>query len=468
MDPSTHAGTPSMTEIERHPRCAVVGGGISGIAAAHFLRARHFDIDIIEKADSLGGRVGSAQLGDRTIDLGGKNIGHKYAVFRAFAESLGHGDYEPFGINSSRVRQGRIVTLDSSRRWRSTFNFLRDCPKADVFRFAQLCMHVLLRDQNRYLGSPFFNSLARRLDDAPLAQRFSQHFQNAVLRPMSVRMNGAEPDEVYVGNIGTNLGMWLDSYDQLRGGMAQLLSDFARTVTVHFSSRVDALIVRNGRIAGLRVTDATGRTETRAYDEVVLATPATVSACLIRDALPKTAALLDQVRYFPVKVLVVQYEREIFSPTVRALTFGPQEPLSNAGAYGVNDLDIVRYTLSGRTARALIEQDISTEALLDRVESILNRHIDVTRHERRAYVARTFDPGLSAYAPHHERVLEAVDAVPRSIGGLHLTGDYVRGASIEACMRAARETVARIDTKARRRHKSASPSVQPVADVASR
>jgi oxygen-dependent protoporphyrinogen oxidase len=457
-----------MTEIERHPRCAVVGGGISGIAAAHFLRLRHFDVEIIEKDDSLGGRVGSARLGNRTIDLGGKNIGHKYAVFRAFAESLGHCDYEPFGINTSRVRQGRIVTLDSSRRWRSTIHFLRDCPKADVLRFAHLCAHVLLRDRNRYLGSPFFNSLARRLDDVPLGQRFSPHFRNAVLRPMSVRMNGAEPDEVYAGNIGTNLGMWLDSYDQLRGGMAGLLSDFARRIPVRLSSRVDALIVRNGRIAGLCVTDSDGKTLTRHCDAVVLATPATVSARLIRDASPKTAALLDEVRYFPVAVLVAEYEREIFSETVRALTFGPEEPLSNAGAYGIDDRHIVRYTFSGRAARPLIEQGVPAEALLDTAESILDRHIGVRRHERRAFVARTFDPGLTAYAPHHDRVLEAIDAVPRSIEGLHLTGDYVRGASIEACLRAARETAAQIvDAKARRQRRYASPSGHPLEDIAS-
>jgi protoporphyrinogen/coproporphyrinogen III oxidase len=406
-----------MTKTARHPLCAVVGGGISGIAAAHFLRSRNIDVEILEKDDSLGGRIGSAQLGSRMIDLGGKNIGHKYACFRAFAASLGEYDYEPFGINSSRVRNGRIVTLDSSRRWRSTFNFLRDCPKADVMRFAYLCARVLASEQNRYLGAPLFRSLGRRLDDVPLAWRFSQHFCNAVLRPMSVRMNGAEPDEVYVGNIGTNLGMWLDSYDQLRDGMSSLLRDFARTVPVRFSSRVDALMVRDGRIAGLCITDAAGTTHTREYDNVVLATPATVSAKLVRDVLPQTAAALGQVRYFPVMVLIAEYERDIFSHAVRALTFGPADPLSNAGAYGIDARNVVRYTFSGRAARALIERGVPSETLIELAESILNRHIAVKRHERRAFVARAFDPGLCAYAPHHEHVLDALEAVPRTIRG---------------------------------------------------
>ncbi|WP_126282427.1 protoporphyrinogen/coproporphyrinogen oxidase [Burkholderia stagnalis] len=457
-----------MTNIERHPRCAVVGGGISGIAAAHFLRMRNIDVEIIEKDDSLGGRAGAAQLGSRTIDLGGKNIGRRYEFFRAFAASLGEYDYEPFGINSSRVRNGKIVTLDSARRWRSTFNFLRDCPKSDVARFAYLSARVLANERNRYLGSPFFNSLAQRLDDAPLARWFSAHFCNAVLRSMSVRMNGAEPDEAYAGNIGTNLGMWFDTYDQLRAGMAQLLQDFAQTVPVRYSSHVDALIVRNGRVAGVSVTDADGGTYTREYDEVVLATPATVSARLVRNILPQTAAALDQIRYFPVMVLIAEYERNIFTQAVRALTFGPDEPLSNAGAYGIDARNIVRYTLSGRAARPLLERGLTNEALLDTAESILNRYIDVKRNERRAFVARLFNPGLCAYAPRHERVLEAVEAVPRTIEGLHLTGDYVRGASIEACMRAAHATIERIEAKAHRVHDFVPPDEHPLEDAASR
>lgn len=447
-----------MSEIDPHFKCAVVGGGISGIAAAHFLQMRNVDVEIVEQGGALGGRIGSARLGERTIDLGGKNIGRKYMLFRAFAASLGEYGYEPFGINSSRVRHGKIVTLDSSRRWRSTLNFLRDCPKGDVVRFASWAAHVMVNEENRFLGSPFFNALARRLDDAPLALHFGRHFSQAVLRSISVRMNGAEPNEVYAGNFGTNIGMWLDTYDQLRDGMATLVQAFSQRFAPRLSSRVEELIVSDGRVVGLRIVRANGAHEVREYDHVVLATPAATSARLIRDALPDVAAQLDRVRYFPVMVLVAEYKRDIFSSAVRALTFGQDEPLSNAGAYGIDARHIVRYTLSGRTARALLEEGLPADDLLGIAEGILNRHIPVKSHERRAYVAHLFDPGLCAYAPHHARVLDALRNVPRGIGGLHLTGDYVCGASIEACMRAAHETVAGIDTQFRKQHAVWHPS----------
>lgn len=424
---------------------AVVGGGISGIAAAHFLRARNIGVEIFEKDAVLGGRVGSGKLGKRSIDFGGKNIGHRYHLFRSFVRSLGDFRFEPFGINSSRVRNGRIVTLDSSRRLRSTFHFLRDCPKSDVFKLARLCANVLIDDRNRFLGAPYFSALARRHDGMPLASHFSQYFCNAVVRAMSVRMNGAEPDEVYLGNFGTNLGMWLDTYDQLQSGMGSVLQAFERTTRVHLGTRVDELIVRGGRVAGLRVTDRNGKSSERQFDGVVLATPAVTAAGLLRAVAPELAAALDAVRYFPVMVAIAEYNRDIFSPEVRALVFGPEEPLSNAGAYGIESRNIVRYTFSGRTARPLLEQVANPEHLVEKAEATLDRYIAVKPHERRDFVTRLFNPGLCAYSAQHERVLSAVESAPRHLKGLVLTGDYVRGASIEACMQAAKHAVAQVE-----------------------
>jgi oxygen-dependent protoporphyrinogen oxidase len=101
-------------------------------------------------------------------------------------------------------------------------------------------------------------------------------------------------------------------------------------------------------------------------------------------------------------------------------------------------------------------------------ERILDRRIPVKREERRGFVARVFDPGLCAYSPHHERVLEALHAAPRRIAGLQITGDYVRGASIEACMGAAREAAAALDIRARRARAPVERSASRTEDAASR
>jgi len=109
-------------------KTAIIGGGISGIAAAFQLHKNGLEADLYEAAEQLGGRIGSARLGERWIDFGGKNIGCHYRYFREFIQTLGGMEFEHFGLNSSRVVNGRIVRIDKDgSRTRQFLQFLRLC-----------------------------------------------------------------------------------------------------------------------------------------------------------------------------------------------------------------------------------------------------------------------------------------------------------------------------------------------------
>jgi len=150
------------------------------------------------------------------------------------------------------------------------------------------------------------------------------------------------------------------------------------------------------------------------------------------------------VAYYPVGVAVVEYNREIFSDKVRALVFEPNSALSNAGAYGVNDLNIVRYTFSGKAARAYLKDPKCFESLLDLGEQKLNKYFPVGPENRLNYTTRIFDSGLCAYTKDHHSFLKRIKSGASTLQGLHLTGDYIMGASIEACFRSSYKTVQRI------------------------
>ncbi|MFQ5527229.1 MAG: protoporphyrinogen/coproporphyrinogen oxidase [Thermoanaerobaculia bacterium] len=423
---------------------AVVGGGVSGIAAAHYLQKAGLQVELLERGSQLGGRVGSCKLGDRWLDFGGKNIGRNYHLFREFTSALGDNPYEYFGINSSQVRDGRIVTFDSSRRWSTLLGLLRQCSPADLVRFARLCLRVKRHENNGYLGSPYFNALAERLDQRPAGEYFGAEFCRRLLRPMTVRMNGAEPDEVFMGNMGSNIRMILDSYDQLELGMSRVIDQFAATVKVRPGARVESLVMRNGRLSGLRIASANGGNEEREYAGVVLALRAPEAAPVLETHAAELAELLREVRYFPVALVLARYRREIFSPEVRALVFGDDEVLSNAGVYGIDDLDVVRYTFSGRAARALLADESDPEAWLGRGEEALNRYVPVNESERLGFVSQHWRRGLCAYTPYYPRFEARMRSSLAGLPGVFLTGDYIRGASIEACFRAAKECASKV------------------------
>ena len=431
-----------MTSV-RAGRVAVVGAGMSGVAAAHALTQADYRAEILEAGSSLGGRAGSMPLGGKNIDIGGKNIGRKYLRFREFIQHYGAPPLEYFGINSSTVRNGRLHTLDSQKKLASLWNVLRLVGIKDFVQLLQLARIVRANPEEGMLGGARFSELAEERDHLPLSAWFGLGTADAFLRPITLRMNGAEPDQYSFGCLGSNLRMIFDSYDQLSNGMSELLDRFARRVPVALNTRVVRLLWSGSRITGVEVEHG-GVREQRQYDAVVLALPALASARLLEGTAIQTS--LEAIRYNPVTLIVARYTRPIFDSKVRAIVFDAESPLSNAGCYGVNDLDIVRYTLSGRVASGIADA-ADPAGVLGIAEAELRRFLPVSATERVDYVYKHFRHGLCAYGPFHHRFLQRLFDWESSVSGLALTGDYVRGASIEACFNAAFESVARLTTR---------------------
>jgi len=422
-------------------RIAVVGGGVSGIATAYFLQKRGFVPEIVEAGSALGGRAGSSRLGGKHIDIGGKNIGRRYQLFRQFIADHGAPELESFGINSSTVKHGVLRTIDSEKKLKSLYHLLRLVGARDFVRLARLALLVKQSPEAALLGSEAFSRLSEARDHQPLPHWFGRECVDNFLRPITIRMNGAEPDEYYYGCLGSNIKMVLDKYDQLRFGMGALLERFSETLPVLFNTRVRALAERGKLGVRLLLDHEDGTTSWRDYDHVVLALPAPLSA----ELLPGTsiASELARVAYFPVTLIVAQYRRPIFQPDVRAIVFDEQSALSNAGCYGPQNLDVVRYTLSGRKARSIAAEG-DPEHALSTAESALNRYVSVSSHERVDFVYHHFDRGLCAYTPYHHRLLEHLRQWEAVHPGVSLTGDYVCGASIEACFQAGLRSADRV------------------------
>jgi oxygen-dependent protoporphyrinogen oxidase len=445
-------------------RVAVVGAGMSGVATAHFLKRAGYQPEIFETGSSLGGRAGSLELGDRSIDIGGKNIGRKYRLFREFLAEHGAPSLEFFGINSSTVRDGRLYTVDSRKKLASLWHVLRLVGPRDFWRLFRLSSIVREDPAEGLLGGPRFSQLSEQRDHLPLAAWFGERATQTFLRPITLRMNGAEPDAYFLGCLGSNLKMVFDSYDQLSRGMGPLLQSFAKAVPVSLNTRVVRLLRSGARVIGVE-TERGGQREQRLYPSVVLALPAPASARLLLGEPIQEA--LKNVAYNPVTLLVARYRRPIFDSKVRAIVFDAQSPLSNAGCYGVNDLDLVRYTLSGRAA-ADIDDASEPSEVLERAERELGRFVKVRASERIGYVSKHFRHGLCAYGPYHHRFIGRCLEWERGVPGLVLTGDYLRGASIEACFQAAFDGVERLKRRAAESPRSVPSHASPLQSNVSR
>jgi oxygen-dependent protoporphyrinogen oxidase len=431
-------------------RVAIIGGGISGIASAYFLRQHNLEIDLYESEEKIGGRIGSEQLLDRWVDFGGKNVGRHYNLFRDFVKANGNPEFEYFGINTSQLVNGRVIGL--SKEGAKHFNMLKIMSLCGVDGVIKLYPHVkaILDDRREgVLGSDYFRNLADRFDHLTLADYLTGRCVNHVVRPVTIRMNGAEPDECYPGNFGSNLALALDSYEQLKPGMHGVLNTFRikqgpgspRILEDH---RVTSILNEPGKGLVRIEYVHNGKTDISCYDRVISALPAHRLAAVIEKSVPEASALLRQIRYYPVAVAIVKYRNEVFRKNRRAMVFDRTFALSNAGAYGINDLDMVRYTFSGKVSRSVISAQSLPEEVVSLGEQIAAPYFSIEGNPREAFVYRYLSEGLCAYSSRHHLLLEKIDRELGHFDGFATTGDYRRGASIEACFRAAFECVDKV------------------------
>lgn len=430
-------------------RIAVIGSGVSGIATTHYLRQRNIDVDLYEAAANIGGRIGNEQLLGRRVDFGGKNIGKHYTRFREFVKACGKEDFEYFGLNTSQLINGKIFRI--SREGARVSNLLKMiylCGFEGTIKLYPMIRAIQQDWRQGALGSDYFRQVSDRLDHLSLAEYLNRNCVRHIVRPITIRMNGAEPEECYPGNFGSNLALAIDSYEQLRCGMHGLLDAFMAMQTPEslriFLQRRVSRLAWDAEKRAIRIdfrNDENGAEGSETYDRVISALPALRLADALSGSLPEASALLRRVRYFPVAIAIVKYHQDVFEKTRRAMMFDSSVALSNAGAYGVNDLYLVRYTFSGRTFRDSISADTTAESVIRLGEQTVAPYLSMTGNRREALTYKYLQEGLCAYSARHHLLLEELDRVLKQLPGFSTTGDYRRGASIEACFRSANECV---------------------------
>ncbi|MFH0958135.1 MAG: FAD-dependent oxidoreductase [Pseudomonadota bacterium] len=436
--------------MQRREKVAVVGSGTSGLAAAHYLLEKGYSVDLYEKSPTIGGRMGTLPLSGKMVAFGGKNIGTRALLFRDFVKKNGNFDFEFFGSSWTREVNGKMVVYDNSNKMRLWLNFLRLYKISDLIKFGKL-FYSMKNEANWYLDGPYFRKISEKFDDKPISEYFSDSFCDNFLRMLTVRMNGAEPGHYHMGNFCSNLGMVKVSknMEQLAGnGMHDLLNAFVERDNLEVRTGITVLTANTekpGQV-DLVIKSKDKRTESLPYRGVILALTASHSAKVLNCLNPRIGQELSRIKYNPVGLAIVKYSRAIFTEEQRSISFDKDKVLSNAGCYGVNDLDIVRYTFSGGAASREINAETEPDALISSAENLLNRYFKVSSQERIDYIYKFLDEGLCSYAPYHHRIMSTAERCLK-LYPIELSGDFVGGASMEACFKSSKTAVDKLHKK---------------------
>lgn len=308
-------------------RVAVIGGGITGLAAAWALR-RVVDVIVIEPAPRLGGKILTERLGPFLVEGGPDSFLTIKPAAVQFAQDLGIGDRlvgtrEPGG--AFILYRGRMHPLPDglgSLVPRRLGPFLRSglFSPLEKARFALDLIAPTNRNGadeslgsfvRRRLGEAAVDRLAGPLlagihagdvDRLSLRATFPQLLEAERRYGSLTRAVLARRASPAAGDAGVPMFM------TLRGGLGELVEAAARAIGP--AAVRGAAVTRIARAPHSGLTLALDDGDTLRVDAAVLTVPAPAAARLLAEANPAAAQVLPSIAYVSTAAVVLAFRRE--------------------------------------------------------------------------------------------------------------------------------------------------------------
>ena len=300
---------------------AIIGGGITGLAAAYELTARRVPFQLFEASPRLGGIIRTEHVDGFTIEAGPDSILAQKPAAIALCEALGLRD-RLITTNVPRtafvLKDGRLHPLPSPSvlgiptTWKGLVTYDLLSPGARM----RLAVEPLIRRR-------------RTVDDESVAAFFRRRFGDTTVATIAEPLlGGIHAGDIDALSIRSLFPRFIDAEAQhgsvlrafhhhqgaggdglfrsLLGGMEELVTTIEHRLpanSVHKNAVVDAIAPDSGK---WRIATRSGTTLARA---VVLACPAHVAATLIRPIDADAAELCSEVPYVSTASIALAWPR---------------------------------------------------------------------------------------------------------------------------------------------------------------
>lgn len=457
---------------------AVIGGGISGLSTAYALHERAAAAGIaircavVDAASDWGGKIVTHRVGDLVTEAGPDSFLSQKQAALDFCAKLGLTDQL---INTNET--GKRACVFSQGR-------LRELPEGLVvispnqlgpfLRSGLLSWSGLAR-----MGLDLALPVKRSLGDESLAgffrRRMGRQAFERMLEPLMAGIYAGDAEQMSVqatfprfveleqqyGSVirgmmtarkaspsATSSGPKRTMFVSLKNGLSDLVTALVRRlteqgVTLRGGCAVDALRVRSHQLGRWMYDVILNDGSALSVDSLVLATPAYVSADLVRPLTPIAGGLLEMIPYASTATIAMAFPRAAVSGAAEGFGFVvPRAEGRDLIAATWTSLKwphrappdqlLVRCYVGGVGREAILQLD--DQALVARVREELASMCGVKAEPGYVEVNRWMK-AMPQYTLGHLERLNQIEAALSRYGGLVLTGAGYRGVGIPDCIR---------------------------------
>ncbi|MDX6231638.1 MAG: protoporphyrinogen/coproporphyrinogen oxidase [Nocardioidaceae bacterium] len=433
-------------------RVAVVGGGMSGLAAAYELAIGGAEVIVLEGSDRLGGKLKLGSVGDLTLDLGAESMLARRPEALDLADAVGLDAklVNPRTITASIWTHGALRPMPPT-----VMGIPADVAALTASGIASVDPHVVpVPDGDVSVAEFVTERLGRdvldRLVEPLLGGVYAGHTDALSLRATTPQIAALGPDLLAGATTARAAANATGPvFAGLVGGVGQLPAAVAATegIDVRLDSTVRA-ITRTSEGWRLSVGPTTD-VEHLDVDAVVVAAPAPAAARLIAEDAPDAAFALAAIEYASMAIVTYVFDEPpafegsgFLVPPVDHTFIKAATVSSNKWEWvAASGRTVIRASV-GRAGEATLLQyddgDIAARALTDLRTALggLPEPVDA--------VVQRWGGGLPQYDVGH---LDRVGIIERSVAavpGLELCGAAYNGVGIPAVIASGRAAARRI------------------------